>query len=110
MPIRIQRRRIKGWKMPQNTIYVGRPSVYGNPFKIGDDVSGHGIIKTQEHLVQVYREWLQLRKSGAYGERPEWRKETEVMLQKLKGKNLACWCALNKACHADVLLEFANKE
>jgi hypothetical protein len=28
----------------------------------------------------------------------------------LRGKNLACWCPLDKPCHADVLLELANKE
>jgi len=27
----------------------------------------------------------------------------------LRGKNLACWCALDQPCHADVLLELANK-
>jgi hypothetical protein len=25
-----------GWRMPQNAIYVGRPTRWGNPFKIGD--------------------------------------------------------------------------
>lgn len=29
-------------------------------------------------------------------------------LAELRGKNLACWCALDAACHADVLLELAN--
>jgi hypothetical protein len=29
---RIQRRRSKGWRMPPNAIYVGRPSRWGNPF------------------------------------------------------------------------------
>jgi hypothetical protein len=26
----------------------------------------------------------------------------------LAGKNLACWCRLDQACHADILLEVAN--
>jgi len=29
-------------------------------------------------------------------------------LASLRGKNLACWCALDEPCHADVLLELAN--
>ena len=33
MPERIQRSRAKGWKKPENTIYVGRGSDWGNPFK-----------------------------------------------------------------------------
>jgi hypothetical protein len=32
MPVRIQRRRTKGFKLPSNCIYVGRPSKYGNPY------------------------------------------------------------------------------
>jgi hypothetical protein len=32
----------------------------------------------------------------------------EAALPTLRGKNLACWCALDKPCHADVLLEIAN--
>jgi len=33
MPKRIQRRRTKGWKMPENTVCVTRPGMFGNPFK-----------------------------------------------------------------------------
>jgi hypothetical protein len=33
-PKRIQRKRVKGWKMPPNTVYVGRPSKWGNPFPV----------------------------------------------------------------------------
>lgn len=28
----------------------------------------------------------------------------------LRGKHLACWCRPGEPCHADVLLEIANKE
>jgi hypothetical protein len=27
----------------------------------------------------------------------------------LRGKNLACWCPLDRPCHADILLEFLRK-
>lgn len=30
-------------------------------------------------------------------------------VSKLKGKNLACWCPLDKPCHADILLKIANE-
>ena len=33
-PIRIQRKRTKGWRMPPNTVYVGRPMIWGNPFGV----------------------------------------------------------------------------
>lgn len=35
MPDRIQRRRTKGWRMPDGAVYVGRPTKWGNPFAIG---------------------------------------------------------------------------
>lgn len=86
-PLRVQMRRTKGWRMPPNTVYVGRPSIWGNPFK----VSEHGRAKA----VQLYRNML----AG----RPHMRLRNE-----LRGKNLACWCSLDHVCHADVLLEMAN--
>ena len=33
-PIRIQRKRTRGFRMPPGVIYVGRGSRWGNPFKI----------------------------------------------------------------------------
>jgi len=36
-PKRIQRKRTRGWKMPKNTVYVGRPTKWGNPFKLTPD-------------------------------------------------------------------------
>ena len=33
-PIRVVRSRAKGWKNPENTVYVGRGSKWGNPFKV----------------------------------------------------------------------------
>lgn len=41
-PKRIQRKRTKGWRMPPNTIYVGRPSRWGNPWEIGDNLHDIG--------------------------------------------------------------------
>src|SRR3990167_5429086 len=34
-PTRVQRRRTKGWRMPENTVYVGRPTKWGNNFVVG---------------------------------------------------------------------------
>src|SRR5438445_613136 len=41
-PVRIQRRRTKGWKMPSNTVYVGRGSKWGNPHRIGVSLTSNG--------------------------------------------------------------------
>lgn len=95
-PKRIQRRRVKGWKMPPNTVYVGRPSVYGNPyvFRKGDS---HELFIA----VEDYRKWIL-----ACG--PRAITDIERIRTNLRGKNLACWCPLDQSCHADVLLEIAN--
>jgi hypothetical protein len=29
---RIQRSRAKGWRMPEGAVYVGRPTLWGNPW------------------------------------------------------------------------------
>ncbi len=119
MPERIQRRRTKGWKMPENTISVSRPGEFGNPFKIGgyykvgnggvgfswlhclyacNADSSYTLIETNQQAVDMYREYI-----TNYPLKEE-------QINKLKGKNLACFCSLDKPCHADVLLEIANNE
>ena len=74
IPKRIQRKRTAGWKMPENTIYVGRPSKWGNPFEVGGSILDipyvvlkhtpmseqeieAGII-TQTLAVRFYQTWL----------------------------------------------------
>ena len=103
MPKRIQRKRIKGWRMPASAVYVGRPTRWGNPYRIGDvvhrglSVSGRDeVISDAEGAVNAYRRWLFTIKRS---------RDLIVLLQ---GKDLACWCSLNQPCHADVLLELAN--
>ena len=71
-------------------VYVGRPSLFGNPFVIGKD-------GTREEVIAKYRDWLLAQP------------ELIAQLGELRGKTLACWCA-PKPCHADVLLELANQE
>ncbi len=62
-------------------MYVGRPTKWGNPYGA-----------TPDDLAR-YRD-------QAIGCLP---------IEDLRGKDLACWCALDQPCHADVLLELANK-
>lgn len=96
-PKRIQRKRTKGWKMPPNCVYVGRPSKWGNPCKVGDWTIGYESRQTRESAVGVFRRQATIvRNKSAMAE--------------LRGKDLACWCNLSDPCHADVLLEIANRE
>lgn len=73
-------------KVPPGAVYVGRPSKWGNPFKVGRDGS-------REEVITKYRAWLPM--SG-------------LDLSELRDKDLVCWCA-PLPCHADVLIEIANR-
>jgi len=77
--------------MPPNTVYVGRPTKWGNQFKVGEDGTAeeclrkYSLLIRQTAFVDVFR------------------------LVELRGKDLACWCKPGNPCHADVLLELANR-
>lgn len=88
-PKRIQRKRTKGWRMPPNTVYVGRPSKWKNPW-----------ISSNYTATEAFRHYWPEKFPGLVKEAKK----------ELKGKNLACWCKLSEPCHADVLLEIANKD
>jgi hypothetical protein len=104
MPERIQRKRTKGWKMPADTVYVGRPTKWGNPFIVGKPGGAFtAMVKDQRHAWQLYR-------SVAIDNE----KLVEAARAELAGKHLACFCPLPTelyqpdCCHAAVLLELAN--
>lgn len=98
-PKRIQRKREKGWRMPEGAIYVGRPSPWGNPFVIGMDAAGREI--TPEMAVDLFADFVAIRLAD-----PAWR----LRLLDLRGHDLVCWCPLDAPCHADVLLHLANAQ
>lgn len=118
-PVRIQRKRTKGWRMPEGAIYVGRPSRWGNPLRAGDSVvtphpGAHYApfwIGTT-HEVGSYN-WFDVRRIADAAETVAlFRVLVEYVgpeLRSLRGHDLACWCPLDQPCHADVLLELANR-
>jgi len=107
-PIRVQLSRRKGWRLPNNTVKVSRPGRWGNPFIVTEKVKpgvvfggaahGYVAVPTVDDAVECFRLFL--------NERPDLVEEAQ---QSLRGKNLACWCRLDQPCHADVLLELANR-
>lgn len=99
MPIRIQRKRVRGWKMPSRSKYVGRGSRFGNPFRIN-------INRTREQCIAAYRHWLVTRYPIDGPGMPP----SQEDIASLRGLHLSCWCPLDQPCHADVLLELANQE
>ena len=92
-PIRVQRRRVKGWRKPENTVCVDRTTKWGNPFKADWPEGGKD------------RAWAASAFRGYYHDDAEYR---AAVIRALRGKNLACFCSLDGPCHADVLIEWAN--
>jgi hypothetical protein len=83
--------------MPENTVYVGRPTKWGNPYSIGGELT-----EDAQRAVARYRAWIDSTNHLSTVDKTRIRAE-------LCGKDLACWCPLDQPCHADVLLEIANQ-
>jgi hypothetical protein len=81
--------------MPPNTVYVGRPTKWGNPYKVGEFDSGFGRKLSLQDCLGLYELFLNSHDAPS--------------IEELRGKDLACWCPLDKPCHADVLLRLANE-
>jgi len=83
--------------MPENTVSVCRPGKWGNPHRVGM-CPVCGAEHTREEAVMEFEEDLKASGAGAL----------EIIRREIGGKNLACFCRLDQACHADVLLRVAN--
>jgi hypothetical protein len=134
-PQRIQLRRTKGWRKPEGAI-VARPSKWGNPFRavksaccpnwdvIDDNDVRYVIDHNRAHELpwlvtsrtEAQREAVRLFHADAFewfGGRYSFGEGMDIA--ELAGHDLACWCPLEDAqgnrvpCHADVLLEIANR-
>ena len=114
-PVRIQLSRKKGWRKPEGAVVVTRPSMWGNPFA-ARDCREAGYAGTDEQIaarcVGAFRVWLgpHWRNNWSGPESEDARAKILTRLPYLRGKDLCCWCRLDQTCHADVLLEIANRE
>lgn len=77
--------------LPFGSVYVGRPTKFGNPFQINAE-------SERDDIVEKYIQYM---------------KENPLLCEdakrELKGKDLVCWCS-PKRCHADILIKIANEE
>jgi Domain of unknown function (DUF4326) len=108
-PIRIQLSRAKGFKLQATSralnglecVKVDRTTKWGNPWPIGEWGPLLRKAHDAEGAVGLFRQMLEddeMRRAAGYPDD----------LSALRGKNLACWCASDKYCHAAVLLEMSN--
>lgn len=113
MPVRIQRSRAKGWRMPEGAVYVGRPTRWGNPFTASQcrEAGYRGTdAEISARVVEAFRVWLgPMWRNNWDGPKSESARNRVLgSIGDLRGKDLVCWCRLDQPCHADVLLEIAN--
>jgi hypothetical protein len=139
VPVRIQRSRQHKQISPNelSIIYVGRGSRWGNPFRLCKlnngkfaishecDYQLHQITKkvgcdnkhynTRDEAaidaIKCYNFWLlpYTHKDGSMSDFYYSMANIDDAIMSLKGKNLSCWCRLDEKCHADLLLELANR-
>jgi len=80
--------RVVHHKKEDYDVFIGRPSIWGNPFKVGED-------GTRAEVIQKYREWI-LNNPRLLGK-----------LHEIRGKVLGCWCKPYE-CHGSVLADLAD--
>jgi len=97
--------------MPENAVYVGRPTVWGNPWRPEDAKAYNPFWNARERVQWAVNQYLRdaqqrmlihydlsERAAIPLGDVPAF----------LRGRDLVCWCPLTAPCHADYLLEIAN--
>jgi hypothetical protein len=122
-PIRLRLSRVKGFDLQAHSravnglpaVNCARPTRFGNPFTIkGCREAGYlgSDLEIAARCIEAFRTWIDTRhwrENWAGAESEHARAAMHAGLPTLRGKNLACWCALDAACHCDVLMDIAKK-
>ena len=85
--------------MSANTRCVTRPGTFGNPFSTAAEFKTWMIMLLDTRQLLPEMDTPEAKRMGIIASR----------IEELRGHNLACYCAPGEQCHADVLLEFANR-
>lgn len=87
------KRKIVHCKKHKYDVYVGRPSIFGNPFTIGKNGNREEVIeKYRDYFLNKINSNLQFKKA----------------VEKLRGKVLGCWC-YPKDCHARIIIDYLGE-
>lgn len=78
-------------------VYIGRPSIWGNPFSHKPGTKAEHVVANRREAIKAYEAWLM--------EQPELLARARA---ELRGKVLGCWCK-PQSCHGDVLARVANE-
>lgn len=110
-PVRLQLSRKRGFNLQALSmatnglpaVNVARPTKWGNPWKVGDPFYNAETMRTRRSPMTAEEAVHRYRKLECVGPR------SSEIARELRGRNLACWCKPEAPCHADVLLEIANR-
>lgn len=85
-------------------IYIGRPSIFGNPFSHKKGTQAQVVVGTRQEAIEKYHQWIkgQIKVPGLTP-------PTVEQILELKDKILGCWCS-PQACHGDVLVNVIRKK
>ena len=90
MPKRIKLKRTRGWRKPPDAVVVRRPTLHGNPYPVEVYGRAEAVRLFEQDLLALAPEVL------------------EALIAPLRGKDVACVCRLDEACHGDIWLRYAN--
>ena len=106
-PKRIQRKRTKGWRMPEGAVYVGRPSRYGNPWVVAAqrrtwlaEAAHRHPYAVHNPVERTYLGTFVSEERARYWATQAFRRDFDGDLEPLRGHDLVCWCP--EACGVDV--------
>jgi len=118
MPRRYQRKRNVSADIPAGAVYVGRPTKWGNPFKVGESIRSDDL--RWKVIESLYGDAVRGFRSLKFGQQSVCDLYFEYIVNiphlwleardELHGKDLVCWCKPDEPCHADLLLAIANDE
>lgn len=121
-PVRLQLSRAKGFNLQDHSravngldaMKVDRSTKWGNPFLVVNDPYDRASVVTRFRRCLTQQPTLLRHKLLTITRGMEGRGEghfarMRAALPEIRGKNLACWCKPGEPCHADVLLEIANR-
>ena len=110
-PVRVQRRRTKGWRTPpcscgcgQPARYVGRGTKWGNPWRVGDIIT---VLAPARRGSAYIRDLVATPALAVALYEIAFRPDRVDAIAELGGHDLSCWCPLDQPCHGDVLLSLA---
>lgn len=138
-PAVIHLSRVKGFRRPEGTVQVDRATIFGNPFQVGDPgvwwlpredgKAGWQIEYETPYAINAFQAvgWFSawLHNDKALPPRPPYltpkgleyvqtvmdtrRRMILDRMPTLRGKHLGCRCAPGQPCHAQVLIDIANR-